>query len=97
MLVRELDPDVVERNYSKQPLTKAEIQRILKAVSSVSEVLNTRHKVAKENGWKEKAPSKKAYAEALLEDNNLIRRPILLRNGAIAVGKDEDALRAVLS
>lgn len=93
--MRELAPDVVERNYAKQPLTKAELQRILKAFS-VAEVLNTRHRLAKERGWKEKAPSKKAFVEAVLEEPNLLRRPITLRDGEGVVGKDEDAIRGLL-
>ncbi len=94
--MRELDPEVQERNYSKTPLTKAEVAEILKVAPSVAAVLNTRHKVAKENGWKEKAPTKAAFTKAVLEDNNLLRRPILISGKEIVIGKDEDAIRALL-
>jgi regulatory protein spx len=95
--VRELDEGVEERNYAKQPLERKELQAILK-VASVAEVLNTRHKTAKEHGWKEKAPSKKAFLEAALEENNLLRRPIVIHNGQAVVGsKDLDAIRTLLS
>lgn len=94
--MRELDPDVEERNYSKEPLTKKELAEILKAVS-VADVLNTRHKVAKAKGWKEKAPSKTAFVQAAIEENNLLRRPILLSGGEAVVGKSEAAIRELLA
>lgn len=93
--MRELDPNVEERNYSKEGLTKAEVASILK-VASVAEVLNTRHKTAKENGWKEKAPSKAAFTAAVVEENNLLRRPILIKGKSVVVGKDEGAIRELL-
>lgn len=69
---------------------------ILAAVKSTGEVLNTRHKVAKEQGWKEKAPSKAAFLTAVLQDNNLLRRPIVLRGKRLVVGKDLDGIRKLL-
>ena len=95
MLVRELIDEPEERNYAKQPLTKAEVTRILKALS-VADLLNTRHKVAKENGWKEKPPSKTAFTAAVLKEPNLIRRPIVLHEGEGVVGKAEGPIRALL-
>jgi arsenate reductase-like glutaredoxin family protein len=93
--VRELAPDTEERNYAKEPLKAAEVKAIL-AVAPVAEVLNTRHKTAKENGWKEKAPSKAAFTKAVVEENNLLRRPILISGKAYVVGKDEAAIRDLL-
>ena len=97
MLVLGIDPDIHERNYAKVPLTKAEIERIVKAAGGTDAVLNTRHKVAKEKGWKEKAPSKAAFVAAALEDNNLLRRPTIVRGDRAVVGYDEDAIRALLA
>lgn len=85
------------RNYAKEGLTRAEIERILKAVPSAADVMNARHATAKANGWKDKAPSKAAFVKAAVLENNLLRRPILLRGSALVVGKDEDALRALLT
>ena len=92
----ELAPDIEERNYAREGLTGAEIDRIL-AATGVESVLNTRHKVAKEQGWKEKAPSKAAFRKAALEDNNLLRRPVILRGKRAVVGYDEEAIRDLLS
>lgn len=95
--MQKLAPNANERNYSKEPLRRAEIDLILKAVSSTAEVMNTRHKTAKENGWKEKAPSKAAFLKAAVEENNLLRRPILVKGKRVVVGKDLDGIRALLS
>ena len=93
--MHELDPEVEDRNYAKQPLTKAELERIVSAAGSVAAVLNTRHKVAKEQGWKEKPPSKTAFVKAALEENNLLRRPIVIADGRAVVGRNEDEIRAL--
>ncbi len=86
--MRELDPDVVERNYAKESLTRRELDAILKG-ASVEDVMNTRHRVAKENGWKDKPPSKSAFKAAALKEPNLLRRPVILRNGKAVVSRDE--------
>ena len=96
MLVLQLDPDIEERNYAKVPLTRAEITRIVDTVGGVGEVLNTRHKLAKENGWKEKAPAKTTFVKAAFEEPNLLRRPVILRGREAVVGFDEDAIRELL-
>jgi len=95
-LVHELDPGVRERNFAKEPFTKAELRAVLKAAGGVAAVLNTRHAIAKANGWKERPPAAAAYIDAVLATPNLIRRPILLRRGRAVVGRDEAAVRALL-
>jgi len=87
---------VVERNFAKDPLTASEIRSIVKAAGSVAAVLNTRHAIAKENGWKERAPTQAAFIAAVQEQSNVIRRPILVRDGAAVVGNDPDAVRSLL-
>jgi arsenate reductase-like glutaredoxin family protein len=93
--VRELDPAVEERNYAKSALTKAEIEEIVKA-AGLENVINLRHEVAKTQGWKEKAPSKASFVAAALEDNNLLRRPVVIDGGRAVVGFDEAGLKKLL-
>ena len=94
--MRELAPDVQERNYAKEPLTRAELERIVDAAGSVAAVLNTRHKVAKENGWKEKPPGKAAFVAAARKEPNLLKRPITVRGKHAAVGPKEEGIRGLL-
>lgn len=65
-------------------------------MASVAEVLNTRHATAKEEGWKDKPPSKAAFIAAALEDNNLLRRPITIRGKQVVIGLDEAGLKKLL-
>ena len=58
--------------------------------------MNTRHKLVKANGWKEKAPSKAAFLKAALAENNLLRRPIVVSHAALVVGRDLEGIRALL-
>ena len=88
--------DLVERNYHREPLTKAEVRAILDAVGSVAAVLNTRHAIAKANGWKDGPPGRTAFLEAAVGEPNLLRRPITLRGGRAVVGRDENEIRALL-
>ena len=87
---------MIERNFAKEPLTAPEIRSIVQAAGSIAAVLNTRHAVAKENRWKETAPTQAAFIEALAQTPNLIRRPILVKRGEAIVGKDLDAVRSLL-
>ena len=95
--MRELDGAVVERNFSKEPLTPAEIRSIVKAAGGVASVLNTRHAIAKENGWKERAPTQAAFIAAVQEQSNLIRRPIFVMGDTAVVGKHIEEIRALLA
>ena len=90
--MEKLDADAVLHNYAKQPLTRKDVAAILRAAPSIAAVMNTRHKTAKESGWKEKAPSKTAFLAAVLREPNLLRRPILVRGSKLVVGKDLDAI-----
>ena len=59
-------------------------------------MLNTRHAVAKAHGWKDKPPARATFVSAVLEDPNLLRRPILVDGTKVIVGKDEAALKKQL-
>jgi arsenate reductase-like glutaredoxin family protein len=95
--VRQIDPNATERNYAKTPLTAAEIQALVGAVGSVAALLNTRHEIAKTRGWRDHPPDLAEFVTAAAGDNNLVRRPIVVRDGRAVVGTDEGALRRLLA
>lgn len=66
------------------------------ACGGVAPVLNTRHAVAKANGWKERPPAKGAFVAAALEEPNLLRRPVTVRGARGVVGRDAAAIEALL-
>jgi arsenate reductase (glutaredoxin) len=82
-------------NYVKQPLTEALVLKIVAAAGSVEAVLNTRHEIAKQNGWKQTPPSSKVFAAAVLKETNLLRRPIFLDGKSIIVGFDREQYGAL--
>ena len=83
----------MERNYAKAPLERAEVEQIL-AVVPLAEAINYRHAQAK--GYKQKLPSRTDFVDAVLTDNNLLRRPIFLKGKRYVVGWDERAIRALV-
>ncbi len=89
MRLKTLFPALTETNYSKASLSEDEIRRIVAAAGGVAAVLNTRHEIAKDNGWKETSPSVDAFAAAAAAEPNLLRRPIVMKDGKVVVGKDE--------
>jgi len=91
------DHDLIERDYAKNPLTRAEILRIVKGAGSVAAVLNLRHATAREGGWKLRPPSAAAFAAAASDEPNLLRRPVFLRGDKALVSRDEAEIRAFLA
>lgn len=78
-----------EHNYSKQALTVQTVNTIVKAAGGVAAVLNTRHEIAKSNDWKSNPPNVAEYANAVVAEPNLLRRPILLNGSTAIVGFDK--------
>ncbi len=95
--MRKTGVEVEERNFAKEALTRKELNAIVAAAPSMAQLINTRHKVAKEHGWKEKPPSKTAFIKAAMAEPNVMRRPVLLHAGAAVIGKDGAAIVALLT
>jgi arsenate reductase-like glutaredoxin family protein len=72
------------------------VRRLVDLAGGVAAVLNTRHAVVKARGWKDDPPDADAFVAAVVEEPNLLRRPILVRGNQVVVGKDEAAIRALL-
>lgn len=83
--------EVEEINYAKTGLTEAVVKDIVAKAGSVAAVLNTRHAIAKQNGWATSPPSATAFARAVVADPNLLRRPILVLGDRVIVGFDKPA------
>lgn len=96
-ILRARHPDLGDRNYAKEPLTLPEVLALVDAAGGVAQVLNTRHALAKAQGWSEQAPDAARFAAAVLQDGNLLRRPILLVDGRALVGNQPEAMLALLA
>lgn len=89
-------PDLVERDYARTPLTAAEGRRLVAAFEDLGPLINTRHALAKAGGWAARAPSRAAFVRALVEDPNVLRRPVILRGDRGLVSRDAAEIRAFL-
>ena len=71
------------------PPPKALLEKVVDA-ANIKAALNTRSKAYKEKGLNETIPDKKTVIGWMLEDPNLIKRPVLVKaNGEAALGFDE--------
>ena len=89
--MREHKLEAEEINYAKAGLTESTVKEIVAKAGSVAAVLNARHATAKENGWIAKPPSVAVFAKAVVDDVNLLRRPILIIGDRVIVGFDKPA------
>jgi arsenate reductase-like glutaredoxin family protein len=87
--LRQRQVEAEEINYAKAPLTEATVKRIVELAGGVAAVLNTRHAIAKDNGWVAKPPSAAAFAKAVVADVNLLKRPIYIDGDTIIIGFDK--------
>ncbi len=71
-------PALLEKNYSRDPLTVEEIRTLIRAAGGVPILLNTTHAICKERGWKLHPPDPETFAVEACKEPNLLRRPILL-------------------
>ena len=87
--------ELQEVDYAKTGLTAAVVEDIVAKAGSVAAVLNTRHAIAKTNGWAASPPSAAVFAAAVAKEPNLLRRPILIDGDRVIVGFDKLAYAAL--
>ncbi|MCG3163080.1 MAG: hypothetical protein JMDDDDMK_04458 [Acidobacteria bacterium] len=87
---------LIERDYSKKPLTAEEIEAIF-GKDDIPQFLNTRHAVYKERGFAERLPSREELIELIISEPNLIRRPVTRKDKQIVIGFDREALTRMVS
>ncbi len=78
------------RDFSKLPLTGAELEEIIDA-GNVGAFLNSRHEIFKARNWKEKPPTKAQAIAEILKDNKVIRRPLVKIGNCWMIGFDKEA------
>jgi arsenate reductase-like glutaredoxin family protein len=85
-------PVLEEREFSRTPLTAAEIREIAGSRSPI-DLMNPERPVYKEQGFDRRRPTEDEAVEAMAADNNLIYRPIVIRGEKMVKGFDEAAIR----
>jgi arsenate reductase-like glutaredoxin family protein len=89
--LRKAGHELTEINYAKSGLDEATVKELVAKAGSVAAVLNTRHAVAKDNGWADSPPDVATFAKAVAKEPNLLRRPILIAGKKLIVGFDKAA------
>ncbi|HJW73077.1 MAG TPA: ArsC/Spx/MgsR family protein [Geothrix sp.] len=82
----ELGIEVDVRDYYKKPLEAAELERLLPL--DPSPMLGTKSPKYKELGLKDRTLTKAEAIALMVQDNNLLKRPILVHPKAVIVGFD---------
>lgn len=83
------DVSITRHDLAKEPPSRAFLEKHVDA-SSLDRFLNPRSPSYKERGLGERKLTKKEAIDLMLEDTNLIRRPIVVAGGKATFGYDED-------
>lgn len=95
--MRELSPEIAQRDFAKRPLTAAEVRDLVALAGGVAPLLSTRNATVKARGWAASPPDAETFAAAVAADNNLLRRPLVVVGDQVIVGRDEGAWKAAFS
>lgn len=89
----ELGIEVEVRDYFKEPLKAAELERLLP--KDPTPMLGTKSPKYKELGLKDRKLSKAEAIMLMVMDNNLLKRPILVHAKGVVIGFDAAAYTAL--
>ena len=84
-----------EREYGKNPLSEKELREIV-GNDPVADILNTRTPLYRERNMKVKPPSKEEAIQLILKDQNLLRRPVIVKGNRKLAGFNEAELKKLL-
>ena len=88
--------DVEEREYGKSPLSEKELRDII-GDEPVERFLNSRTPLYRERNMKQKPPSKEEAIKLMLKDQNLLKRPVIIKGKRKVTGFNEAEVRELLS
>lgn len=89
-----LKPEIVL--YLEQPLSRAELQNLLKMLDMLpSELIRREEPLFREN-FKDKELSETEWLEVLLENPRLMQRPIIVKGGRAVVGRPPERVQELL-
>ena len=78
-----------------QGLTEEQLDRLI-GKRDYREFLNTRNELYRERKMKENPPTRVEALKLMAENPNLIRRPILVKGGAMVLGFQEEQMRELM-
>jgi len=84
-----------EREYGKNPLSEKELREII-GDGPIEKFLNTRTPLYRERNMKQKPPSKDEAIKLMLKDQNLLRRPVIIKGKKKVTGFSEADVKELL-
>jgi arsenate reductase len=88
----ELKLDFDSRDLDKQPLSEAELDKLI-STRDYKQFLNTRNELYRERNMAKNPPTRPEAIKLMSKTPNLIRRPLLVSGSQIIIGFDEAAYR----
>jgi Spx/MgsR family transcriptional regulator len=79
------------RDLTKERLSPAELEKLI-GKHDHEDFLNPRSDLYRKNHMKEKPPSRREAIRMMARDPNLIRRPVVVAGGRVAIGYDENGM-----
>lgn len=87
--------DFEEREYGKTPFTEKELREII-GDSPIEPFLSTRTPLYKERNMKQKPPTKDEAIKLMLQDANLLKRPVFIKGKKKLTGFKEEEVKELL-
>jgi Spx/MgsR family transcriptional regulator len=84
-----------EREYGKNPLTEKELKDII-GDEPIEKFLNSRTLLYREKNMKQKPPSKDEAIKLMLKDQNLLKRPVIIKGKKKLTGFNEAEVKEIL-
>jgi Spx/MgsR family transcriptional regulator len=79
------------RDLNKERLSATELEKLI-GKHDHEDFLNPRCDLFRKNHMKEKPPSRREAIRMMARDPNLIRRPVVVAGGRVAIGYDENGM-----
>jgi arsenate reductase-like glutaredoxin family protein len=92
----ELQVELDERDYARQPLSAAELKALF-AGRDARDFLNPKSPAFKAMGLKGRELTVAAALALMAKEPNLIKRPLIVAGGEIVTGFDRERLRLLLA
>ena len=77
-----------EREYGKNPFTEKELRDLI-GDEPVANILNSRNELYRARNMKQKPPSKEEAIKLILKEQNLLKRPVIVKGNKKLLGFNE--------
>jgi arsenate reductase-like glutaredoxin family protein len=91
----EIGAELDEHDLGKNRLTAEQLDALI-GTRSYLDFLNSRNEMYRQRKMKANPPTRDEALKLMVQEPNLIRRPIVIRGGQMILGYDEEGLRKLV-